>query len=458
MVRDWDKLAGEEGRDVSSSRLGRLVRMGRLGFSVSASTMARKVGQALVPGGKSGREIRDGLFRTRQARKVLHVLGEMKGATMKVGQILSSDPDLVPPEFVETLTSLQHSAPPMTWRTVRREMEAAFDRPIDAVFRWFDPEPVGSASIGQVHQGTLRTGEDVAVKIQYPGIADTLDSDMQNLKSLLHLGRVLVDRRRLEDYLAEVRNAVVEESDYEAEAARLGRFHEVLSERPGVRAPRPFPEWTRRNVLTMEYVRGRKLDEALHEMPAGEEKDALLARFIDTYAWMFHELHELHADPHPGNFVLEEDGGLVVLDFGCVKRCDPAFADGILDIMDACWQRDDERAARRYRELGFGRNDAPEKIYDPTLLRRYHEIVLEPFLVDEAFDFGSWHLRARMQRFVLDNPAFLKLVPPAEGLLVMRVMGGIKGLLHKAGGRVNVHRMAVETARRCGRLTGPPIL
>lgn len=458
MARNWDKLAGESGLDVPEGRFARLVRMGKLGVSVSASTMARKVGSVLLPGDSEARLAGDGVFRTKQAEKILEVLGQMKGATMKVGQILSADPDLLPPEFIQTLTQLQHQAPPMTWRTVSAQVERAFDRPIEDVFRWFNPEPIGSASIGQVHRGTLKSGEDVAIKVQYPGVAESLESDLSNLASMLNLGRVLVDRRRLDDYLAEVRRAIVAEADYEAEGRNLDLFSMILAERPGVRAPIHFPQWTRPTVLTMEFVAGQKLDTALGAMTDEEERTDLLMRFIETYVWMFHEQLELHADPHPGNFIVDESGDLVILDFGCVKSCDPAFADGVLDIMDACWQRDDERVARLYRELGFGRNDPDPRIFDPRLLRAYHEIALAPFLRDEAFDFAAWDLRRQMQAFVVEHPAFLKLVPPAEGLLVFRVMSGIKGLLHKSGARINVHGMAVETARRRGRLSGPPRL
>lgn len=458
MARKWDKLAGESGLDVPEGRLARLVRMGKLGMSVSASTVARKVGSVLMPGDAEARLAGDGLFRTKQAEKILEVLGQMKGATMKVGQMLSADPDLLPPEFIQTLTQLQHQAPPMTWRTVSAQVERAFDRPIEDVFRWFDPEPIGSASIGQVHRGTLKSGEDVAVKVQYPGVAESLESDLSNLASMLNLGRVLVDRRRLNDYLSEVRRAIIAEADYEAEGRNLDRFSMFLAERAGVRAPIHFAEWTRPTVLTMEFVAGQKLDTALAAMTDEAERTDLLTRFIETYVWMFHERLELHADPHPGNFIVDEAGDLVILDFGCVKSCDPAFADGVLDIMDACWQRDDERVARLYRELGFGRNDPDPKIFDPRLLRAYHEIALAPFLRDEAFDFAGWDLRRQMQGFVREHPAFLKLVPPAEGLLVFRVMSGIKGLLNKSGARINVHGMAVETARRRGRLSGPPRL
>jgi predicted unusual protein kinase regulating ubiquinone biosynthesis (AarF/ABC1/UbiB family) len=458
MARDWEKLAGENGQDVPAGRFSRLLRVGTLGVGVSTSALARKVGQKLGPGRGKPDAAADALFRTQQAQRVLRVLGELKGATMKVGQILSSDPDLLPPEFIEALSELQRDAPPMTYRTVKGVLEETFGRPIEDIFHTFDPDPAGSASIGQVHHGTLLTGEDVAVKIQYPGIAETLESDLKNLASLLTLGRILVDKNRLDDYLEEARHVLLEEVDYEAEAVKLNRFHDFFRLISDIRIPKAYPKWTRPNVLTMEFIDGEKLDAALKAMPHGLDRNRLLGRFVEIYAWMFHELHELHADPHPGNFILQADGCLAILDFGCVKRCDPTFADGILDIMDACWQHDNERATKIYQRLGFGGKNTDLSSFDPELLRSYHDIVLEPFLKDEPFEFGRWELRPQLQRFVLEHPVFLKLVPPAEGLLVLRVMGGIKGLLNKLDGCINVHRMAVDIAKRRGRLTGPPKL
>lgn len=456
MGRDWEKLAGETGRDVATSRFKRLMRVGTLGAQVTASSVARRAAQAILPNIKGGEDPAAQLFRSKQAQKVLKVLGEMKGATMKVGQILSSDPDLVPPEFVEALSELQRDAPPMTYLTVKRVIEEALDLPLESVFESFDPEPAGSASIGQVHRATLRTGEEVAVKVQYPGIIETLESDLRNLGSLIHIARVVADRERVTQYMDEVRSALEAEMDYLGEANRLARYHGIFEPMPGVSVPRPFLEFTRPNVLVMEFCHGRKLDEALVDMTHGPERSAIIERWIHLYSWMLHDLQELHADPHPGNWLLQESGDFAILDWGCVKRVDPRFADGVLDIMDACWEDDHERASRVYRDLGFGRKDAPEATFDPVLLREYHEIVLAPFLAGAAFDFGSWELRKEAQTFVLQNPVFLKLVPPAEGLLVFRVLGGIKGLLNKLSVTVDVHTMAVDVARRRGRLTTDP--
>lgn len=458
MARDWERLAGEKGRAVPSGRFKRMFKMGSLGVSVSASAVARKVTGTLLPRNAERKEEADGKWRTRHAERVIEVLGELKGASMKIGQMLSTDPDLVPPEFTDALTRLQRDAPPMTYGAVRQVIEEALAQPIEDAFRFFDPEPIGSASIGQVHRGTLKDGTDVAVKVQYPGVVDSLESDLKNLGSLLTIGRAFINKKRLEAYLAECRNAVLEEADYIREAIKLDEFHDLLQARDGVRAPRPVMELTRLNVLTMEYVEGAKLDEALAAMEDGPLRQDIIERWVTLYVWMFHHVGRLHADPHPGNFLLDADHQLVMLDYGCVKECDMRFADGVLDIMNAVWHGDDRAALALYDELGFGGDDVGRlKDFDVDLLREYHEIILEPFLYDEAFDFGAWAMHAAAQKFIMRHPSMVKVVPPAEALLPARVMGGIKGMLTKLDAKMNVHQMAVRTARERGRLTGDPI-
>ena len=455
MRRRWDKLAGEQGEELAGGRLKRFARMGRLGMSMGTDAAIQRMGGLFRRGDERAQS--DAEFLEKQAIKVTKVLGQMKGATMKLGQILSSDPELLPPQFTEALTALQSEAPPMTWTTVCEVIEDAFDRPITDVFAWFDPEPIGAASIGQVHQGRLHSGEHVAVKVQYPNIIGTLDADLRNLGSVMQMMRVVFEKKRLDEYLEEVRSAILAEADYEAECRNLQRFGAILDERSGVRAPKAYPEFTKQTVLTMEHVSGTKLDEAIAQLERKEKSDILL-RFVETYSWMLHDRFELHADPHPGNFILEDDGTLVILDFGCVKKAPASLANGVLDILDACWQGDHNRVARIYRDIGFGGVNPTPAVLNPDMLREYHAITLEPFLVDAEFDFANWDMRRRLQSFIKKYPAFLRLAPPPESVLVFRTLGGIKGFLTSCGGHVNVHRMALDCVRRNGRLTAQPHL
>lgn len=453
MGEDWAKLGGEKGEEIPTSRFKRALSMGTMGARVTASTLAGKLGSMVLPG---TRDKRDEILKAayvKNAEMVVDTLGKLKGASLKLGQLLSADPELLPPEFSEVMSSLQRSAPPMTYETVRAQIEAAYDRPMETLFSYFDPEPVGSASIGQVHRARLDTGEEVAVKVQYPRVAESLESDMKTLKSMMTYGRAVIEKKRLNAYLEEVRNVVLTEADYRIEAENLARFHELTLTRKGVRSPRPFMDLARKTVVVMEFMEGRPFEEALREMDDLERRDKILLEWIGLYSWMFHELHELHADPHPGNFLLGDDDHIVMLDFGCVKKFDPEFTDLFLDVLDACWQKDNSRALRHYVELGFGTKGNEGGRLDAELMGEYNGIVLAPFMTDEPFEFASWSPAKDGKMFMLRHPSMLMLTPPAAALPYFRVLSGIKGLMAKLDARLVVRPMAVETARRRGRLT-----
>ncbi len=449
MGEDWEKLAGEEGEEVPTGRFRRMLKLGSMGAKVTASTLGGRLA-GVFRGDEDVRAEKLEAMYEKNAHRVVDVLGELKGASMKIGQLLSADPELLPGTLSDGLAALQKDVPPMTYNTVRAQIEEAYDRSIDTVFDYFDPQCIGSASIGQVHRARLESGEDVAVKVQYPGVVDSLESDLKTLRQFLVYGRVAIDGERLEECFEEVRRIVLEETDYVAEADKMGRLHSVLQSRPGVIAPRPIEKWTRPSVLVMKYMEGEKLDEALAEIDDHDRRRTLLERWVETYAWMFHEAHLLHADPHPGNFLLDEQDQIVMLDFGCVKDVDPTFSDGILDVLVSYWEGDYEEMLKSYRRAGYG-VDGSETI-DLELLAQYNDIILAPFARNEPFCFGDWQPAMEAKKFLLRHPSFWKMPPPAEGLAFFRVLSGIKGLLYKLDARINVYPMAVEIARRRGRL------
>lgn len=459
MSDDWDELAGEEGKDVVTGRWKRAWKLGAMSAKVGASSLMNKIGNRFRSGDEDQRrEALEEAFE-KQAARAAEVLGDLKGASMKVGQLLSADPELLPEGFSTALSSLQSDAPPMTYVTVRDQVEGALDRRLEDVFSYFDDQPAGSASLGQVHRATLADdGRDVAVKVQYPGVAEALDSDLKTLRSALVYARVVIDKERLDTYLAEIRRILREELDYENEARNLHRFREIFNDRDDVLVPRPVDEWTRPTVLVMEFMEGEKLDEALAEMGDDERRTEILEQWVQLYSWMFHEQFELHADPHPGNFLLDEENRLIVLDLGSVKQFDPQFADGFLDILDAFWQDDRRRAVEAMLDVGFGSEDTTVEDIDPDLLAEYNEIVLAPFRRDEPFDFSQWTPAMDGKLFMMRHPSFFRLSPPPDALPYMRVLSGIKGLLGKLDARINVARPAVETARRRGRLTAEPVI
>ena len=448
--REWEKLGGEEGRTVTTGRLGRALRLGTLATRVTGSVVARQLMSCVrLVNGSTGGEAPLG-DTAHVAELVVQAMGELKGAAMKVGQMLSADPDLVPPEFATKLASLQRGGPPMKFETVQQVIERAFDRPLHELVRFFDPEPLGSASIGQVHRATRFDGREVAIKVQYPGIAETLESDLRNLRSLLHLGRVVASREKLDALFSEVEVAFRAETDYAQEAMNLQRFSEILRDRPGIRVPKPHLDLTARTVLTMDFVEGEKLDVGLQSVDDPDERSRILTHFVETFVWMFHDMCLLHADPHPGNFLLDREHNVVLLDFGCVRSFSQEFTDGVLELMLAFWNDDMEALVATYRRLGFG---DPKVDFPPLdVLRAHHHMVLEPIAHNTPFAFGQWSVHRRLRRYVRQHPSLLRMVPPADSILYLRVAAGLKGLLTRLDTTINVRALAEQAAIRRGLL------
>jgi predicted unusual protein kinase regulating ubiquinone biosynthesis (AarF/ABC1/UbiB family) len=448
-MADWEEYNQDAGEDVPSGSWNRMFRIGSMGAKVGASSLAGKVRNFFSGDTDEIKEEQARELMRNNAEHVADVLGELKGASMKLGQLLSADPELLPDEFSEVIESLQKDAPPMTYDTAVQQIESSLGTDIDNIFDYFKPEPIGSASIGQVHRATLKTGEDVAVKIQYPGVIDALESDIKSLETLIVYGGLVADRQRLNEYMDEVREIILDEADYRNEALNMADFVDLLDEFDGVDCPKPFEEWTSKEVLVMEYVEGQKFDTALRDKAEGDRNE-LLSRWLELYNWLFHEKHYLHADPHPGNFLLDEDDTIWMLDFGCVKEFDPELPNGLLEIMVCCWEEDNERARELLKQLGFSTDESQIDAVDPDLLREYHGIVLEPFMVDEPFDFGSWQPATDGKKFMLENREMLKLVPPKDLILYFRLLSGIKGLLRKLDAKINVRQITDKTVRRTG--------
>lgn len=432
------------------SRLSRFAKLTGLGASVTARHVAQRVAGAFSDEATAAE--REKRARSKSAEQMTKTLGELKGAAMKLGQMLATDPELLPPEFVDQLSLLQHSAPAMDFATVKGAVEKAFERPLEELFAEFSEEPIGAASIGQVHRARTRDGQDVAVKVQYPGIADTIRSDMKNLGSLLVMMRAAMPKERVDGYLEEITTVIERESDYLNEAENLERFQVLLKNVRGVRVPVPVHELTRRTVLTMELFRGRKLEDWLSQAEE-PQKTAQGQRLLRAYLAMIHEHGALHADPHPGNFmVLDEDlidgiPAIGLLDLGCVRDFPVEFMDLQLKLLVGLWRHDLDAIQGIWRGMGF-----LDQQVDPELVYDWLCLLFEPLLVDRVTDFGTWKVNESAMRFVLDNPTIKLWAPPREVLFYVRVLAGVRALLNKVGMKVNAYQLSRQVVRERGLL------
>jgi len=428
---------------VQGGRFGRFASLTGAGLGISTAVLGRRLLSAVTFASKDKREAALSRTLTKEGHQLAELLGRMKGASMKLGQMLSADPDLVPPELSNALATLQTESPPMPWATVRSILERAWGMPIASVLASIDETPRGSASIGQVHRATLSDGQVVAIKVQYPGVEAALGNDLKNLRSLMTLSRVVFDKRRVEGWLGEVEEQLLAEVDYVAEAANLTGFGRVFEAFPDFVVPRPIDLLTRRNVLVMTWLDGDKLDRAALARPL-EERRMIAERMARTWIELFFRHRWLHGDPHPGNFLLLPDGRIGVLDFGATKRLPEALTDGVMELFAHLWADDARAALKLMGELGFGDREAAGKV-DPALLGEYLRLVLAPLLAEGAFDYGAWRPHAAIKRMTIRHPSLWKLAPPKDLLPVLRVASGLKGLFGKLGVALDLREILQET-------------
>lgn len=264
------------------------------------------------------------------AEQIVTVLGGMKGAAMKIGQVLSFvDLGVVPPEyrdrFQAKLATLRDAAPTVSFQQMREVIEADLERPISEVFAEFDPEPIAAASIGQVYRASLPDGRDVAVKVQYPGINDAVRADMKNLGILLRLTKTMTPELDTKAVGAEIRERIVEELDYELEASNQRTMARLYDEHPFIAVPAVITSLCRERVIVTEFVTGDGFESIRADDEA--ERDRIGEIVFRFYFGSMYRHRSFSGDPHPGNMIRLADGRVAFLDFGLFKSISPQVAD-----------------------------------------------------------------------------------------------------------------------------------
>ena len=328
------------------------------------------------------------------AMKLLETMGYLRGAVLKAGQTLANFRDLVPDEIVDTLSRLHFQAPPMHFSLFREQVHSELNGDPEEVFASFDTEPFAAASLGQVHRARLKTGEDVAVKIQYPGIARTIRSDLRNILTLMAPFRLTKDFENNKQQLQTLFEALELETDYEHEARLTEAARALFTEDDGIVVPRVFPQFSTRRVLTLEFVEGMHADQFLKSNPSQELRNRFAEKIMRAWYRLLFSGRLDYIDWHPGNFLFQADGQLGLIDFGCVRELTDAEwewtrrADRLMQthdrveltafVRDWCQIDDDPRhdewlrMATEYADLSWAARiqDGPYDYSDPESLRR----------------------------------------------------------------------------------------
>ncbi|MEZ4237647.1 MAG: AarF/ABC1/UbiB kinase family protein [Myxococcota bacterium] len=308
------------------SRLKRLATLGGLTSKVTTSYLGARVRDAFLDDERRKKAL-DRLH-LQNAEQITATLSQMKGAAMKLGQQLAAAAGSLdlPPEVANALGKLHKDAEPVPFEHVREDVEASIEAPLDQAFASFDPTPIGTASLGQAHRARLPDGTPVVVKVLHRGVANAVDTDLLALKAVLVGSRALRrSRDEVDAAFEEIRERLSEELDYLQEAVNLQQFADALGDDPRVRIPRLHHALCTDRVLVMDELPGRHLDAFLVDATE-QARQAAGNTLADLYYRQVFRLRMLHADPHPGNYLFEDDGRVGLVDFGCVKRFDLYWA------------------------------------------------------------------------------------------------------------------------------------
>jgi len=390
----------------------------------------------------TGVDDRDSLHQS-NAQDTYKTFSELKGGPLKVAQMLSIDQNILPVAYQEQFAQAQYSAPALSYPLVVRTFRREFGRSPEEIFETFTKSAVNAASIGQVHRATLN-GQNFAVKVQYPGVAESMKSDLQIVKPFA-MRIIGMSSEEVDYYLSEVEERLLEETNYLLELERSQRLTSLSKKLPEVHFPNYFPEYSSKRVLTMEWIEGLPLDQFIQTNPSQSTRDRLGQAMWDFYHFQVHTLREFHADPHPGNFLITPDERLTVLDFGCVKKLEDEFYRQYFQLLDSNRVVDDQEFVAMLEELEMLLpQDGPEErklligIYRESI-----EILSRPF-VGREFDFGDPTYVQEIYEFGerMQSNLALKKLNSARGsrhaIYLNRAYFGLYNLLASLGSKIKV--------------------
>ncbi len=408
---------------------GRAKRYARVGRAVGGLA-ARVAGQRYL-----GLELDKG----KHAEELKQALGGLKGPLMKVAQIMSTVPDMLPEEYVTELAELQSNAPSMGWLFVRRRMTTELGHGWQDRFESFEREAAAAASLGQVHRAVHKDGRQLACKLQYPEMQSAVEADLRQLRivfGIYHRYDKAVDPREIH---REVSDRLREELDYELERRHIDLYRDMLSKEPGVHVPEPVPELSTKRLLTMTWLDGTRL---LDWVDADQETRNTVAKNMFR-AWYvpFYYYGTIHGDPHLGNYSVRDDGSINLMDFGCIRIFQPHFVQGVIDLYNALQNDDRDLAVHAYETWGF--SGLSNDVIDT--LNMWAEFVYGPLLEDRERRIqetdGTMYGAKVANKVHGELRRLGGVTPPREFVLMDRAAIGLGSVFLHLKAEVNWHRL-----------------
>lgn len=412
--------------DLVTSAIGRLFKIGMVATKVGTS-LATEQALSFLRADPFAQARRAENFML-NALRVTEALGELKGAAMKVGQMLSVHEGLLPPEVLAVLRNLQNQAPRVPFEQMRAVLEAEVPD-FEARFASLEPRAIAAASIGQVYHGKLDDGREVAVKIQYPDIDRVVRSDLKNLKKLFGSLVAMVAEVDFDEIWEELKERLLEELDYVNEAENMTRMRALHASTPEVMIPELVPEASGRRVLTMTYVPGISPEDACSDAYTQSQRNLWGTNLLEFVIRGLVEHQFLHADPNFANYAFREDGGLIVYDHGCVKRIPPPLAAHYRHVLRALIDQDMASLPGRLLDMGvYNRRTGapvPEDLLEPLAREAMRIVGPEPFRFSRGTDIYDILLRSK----VAYAGEMSSMSLPPDLVFVNRTLSGLFGNL-----------------------------
>ncbi|MDT8414892.1 MAG: AarF/UbiB family protein [Flavobacteriaceae bacterium] len=375
------------------------------------------------------------------AEDIYDGLKSLKGSALKVAQMLSMEKNIMPKAYVEKFSLAQFSVPPLSAPLVRKTFKNYFGKYPEDIFDTFDAQSVNAASIGQVHRATL-DGKKIAVKIQYPGVAQSISSDLALVKPFA-LKMFNIQAKDSDKYFKEVEDKLVEETDYLLEIKQSMQMASDCKHIENLRFPVYYPALSCEKIISMDWMEGHHLSELASVGYSVEIKDKLSQTLWDFYMYQMHVLKRVHADPHPGNFMIDDDFNLIAIDFGCIKQVPEEFYVPYFELAKKDSIDNPTVFDQKLRELEILKpDDTPEEVvYFSKLFHEMLSLFAKPFHVD-TFDFSDADFFGKIaelgEKYTKDTQ--LKKMNGNRGskhfLYINRTFFGLYNLLHDLGGTV----------------------
>jgi predicted unusual protein kinase regulating ubiquinone biosynthesis (AarF/ABC1/UbiB family) len=434
-----------ERKTLTSGRARRAMKMGSLASQVGSSYLWTSLRRPFLNSTRYEQELLD--IHLKNARRVVEGSKQLRGAFMKLVQMLSMREDLLPGEAIGILRTTQASVPPMDYRLISQQIRRELSKSPEQLFASFDSEAFAAASLGQVHRARLKSGEEVAVKIQYPGVDATVEQDLGNLKLLLRTfqaiaGDLMRQKIDTKTIYAELQERLREELDYVNEARNIDEFRRLLASEDNILIPKVITHLSTRRVLTMTYIDGYRLADIFGEVAEPELRTWVARKYYKLVWRQIFEFGVLHTDPQPGNYVVTWHPKLGVLDFGSVRHFSESVRRASLQLAEAIIAHDDRSLALALLRLGY-----IDREQDPAPMVQIIYILFEPVITDRMYhpdEYDAVAKAATVGELAFEHKLYKS---PRHSIFLLRALIGLDGIMKGLGVKMNYSALFRECVR-----------